>query len=94
MEKQTLMPGAACQSKTVSKQLAESTRIAEAMGKSVFQQNRQFGRRRDQQLQLVNDANREVREYLSTAGFSCSAMGRGIGKRLVCLRKARGGRDE
>ncbi len=61
---------------------------------SVFLQGRQFGRRCDQQRQVVGDSNREIETFLSTAGFTCCSMTRGIGKQLVCLRKTRRTRDE
>ena len=55
---------------------------------------RQFGRRREQQLQLVTDSNAEISDFLAIAGFVCRSMNRGHGKRLNCLRKSKVSRDE
>ena len=65
-----------------------------ASANAVRQSKRQFGLTREHQLQLVNDSNNEIADFLATAGFTCPSMQRGIGKRLVCLRRARGARDE
>ena len=91
---QTNSSGTGACTETDSNFDSASPNFVNAISCVVRQQNRQFGRRREQQLQMVDDSNREIREYLSRAGIACAAMHRGIGKRLVCIRNAKGGRDE
>ncbi len=94
MEKKTSSGKADATNNKAAKCASTSPDFGNAISCAVRQQNRQFGRRRDQQLQMVADSNHEIREHLSRAGFSCAAMHRGIGKRLICVRNAKGGRDE